>query len=146
MGVHSCWIYLPSSLPHCQGPQPLGLTPAVKNFLVTQSLRTWSSQLCSCLDVLFAMSITWEAIASCLWRMALLVKSPQGHCKGTFFALCAVCSVISSSLWPPMGCSPSGSSVHGIFQERIQEWVAISYSRRSSRPGMESASLALAGG
>ena len=32
----------------------------------------------------------------------------------------------------PMDCSPSGSSVHGIFQARILEWVAISFSRRSS--------------
>ena len=28
-----------------------------------------------------------------------------------------------------------GSSVHGISQARILEWIAISYSRRSSRPG-----------
>ena len=28
----------------------------------------------------------------------------------------------------PMDCSPLGSSVHGIFQARILEWVAISYS------------------
>ena len=28
--------------------------------------------------------------------------------------------------------SPSGSSVHGIFQVRILEWVAISYSKQSS--------------
>ena len=34
----------------------------------------------------------------------------------------------------PMDCSPPGSSVHGIFQARILEWVAISFSRRSSRP------------
>ena len=34
----------------------------------------------------------------------------------------------------PMGCSPPGSSVHGIFQARILEWVAISFSRGSSRP------------
>ena len=27
-----------------------------------------------------------------------------------------------------MGCSPSGSSVLGIFQARILEWVAISFS------------------
>ena len=27
-----------------------------------------------------------------------------------------------------MVCSPQGSSVHGIFQARIPEWVAISYS------------------
>ena len=31
-----------------------------------------------------------------------------------------------------MGCSPPGSSVHGISQARILEWVAISFSRRSS--------------
>ena len=30
-----------------------------------------------------------------------------------------------------MDCSPPGSSVHGIFQARILEWVAISFSRRS---------------
>ena len=28
----------------------------------------------------------------------------------------------------PMDCSPSGSSVHGLFQARILEWVAISFS------------------
>ena len=33
-----------------------------------------------------------------------------------------------------MDCSPSGSSIHGIFQARILEWVAISSSRGSSRP------------
>ena len=32
-------------------------------------------------------------------------------------------------------CSLSGSSVHGIFQARILEWVAISFSGRSSQPG-----------
>ena len=30
-----------------------------------------------------------------------------------------------------MGCNPPGSSVHGIFQARILEWVAISFSRGS---------------
>ena len=33
-----------------------------------------------------------------------------------------------------MDCSLPASSVHGIFQARILEWVAISFSRRSSRP------------
>ena len=37
-------------------------------------------------------------------------------------------------LCDPMDCSPPGSSVHGIFQARILEWVAISSSRGSSRP------------
>ena len=33
-----------------------------------------------------------------------------------------------------MDCSPPGSSVHGISQARILEWVAISSSRGSSQP------------
>ena len=45
------------------------------------------------------------------------------------------CSVaqLCLTLWDPMDCSPPGSSVHGIFQARILEWVAISFSRGSSR-------------
>ena len=38
------------------------------------------------------------------------------------------------TLYNPMDCSLPGSSVHGIFQARILEWVAISFSRRSSQP------------
>ena len=34
----------------------------------------------------------------------------------------------------PMDCSPPGSSIHGIFQATVLEWVAISFSRGSSRP------------
>ena len=34
----------------------------------------------------------------------------------------------------PMDCSLPGSSVHGILQASILVWVAISFSRRSSRP------------
>ena len=52
------------------------------------------------------------------------------------------------TLCDPMDCSPPGSSVHGIFQARILEWVSISYFRGSSDPGMEPTSLvspALAG-
>ena len=34
----------------------------------------------------------------------------------------------------PMDCSPPGSSVHGILQAKILEWVAISFSRGSAQP------------
>ena len=37
-------------------------------------------------------------------------------------------------LCDPMDCSLPGSSVHGIFQAIVLEWVAISFSRGSSRP------------
>ena len=36
------------------------------------------------------------------------------------------------TLCDPVDCSPPGSSVHGILQARILEWVAISFSRGSS--------------
>ena len=36
------------------------------------------------------------------------------------------------TLCGPMNCSLPGSSVHGIFQARILEWVAISFPRRST--------------
>ena len=36
------------------------------------------------------------------------------------------------TLCDPMDCSLPGSSVHGIFQARVLEWVAISFSRVSS--------------
>jgi len=48
-----------------------------------------------------------------------------------------------------MDCSPPDSSVHGILQARILEWVAISSSREFSQPrdGTQApASPALAGG
>ena len=41
------------------------------------------------------------------------------------------------TLCEPMDRSPPGSSVHGILQARIMEWVAISFSRGSSDSGIE---------
>ena len=38
------------------------------------------------------------------------------------------------TLCDPMDCSLPHSSVHGIFQARVLEWVAISFSRGSSQP------------
>ena len=37
------------------------------------------------------------------------------------------------TLCEPVDRSPQGSSVHGIFQARILEWLAISYSSRSAQ-------------
>ena len=38
------------------------------------------------------------------------------------------------TLCDPMDCSLPGSSVHGIFQATVLEWIAISFSRGSSQP------------
>ena len=42
-----------------------------------------------------------------------------------------------------MGCSPPGSFVHGIFQARIPEWVAMPPPGELSDPGIKSVSPAL---
>ena len=47
-----------------------------------------------------------------------------------------VCVLVTQSYLPPcdlMDCRRPGSSVHGILQARILEWVAIPFSRVSSR-------------
>ena len=36
---------------------------------------------------------------------------------------------LSPTFYDPMDCSQPGSSVHGIFQARVLEWVAISFSK-----------------
>ena len=57
---------------------------------------------------------------------AILEQPPSGCC----FLVAKSCL----TLCDPLGYNPPGSSVHRIFQARILEWVAISFSRGSSRP------------
>ena len=45
-----------------------------------------------------------------------------------------MCAKSCLTPYDPMDCRPPGSSVHGIFQARILQWVAFSYSRESSPP------------
>ena len=47
------------------------------------------------------------------------------------------------TLCNPMCCSLPGSSIHRIFQARVLEWVAISFSRGSSRPRDQTATFLL---
>ena len=46
----------------------------------------------------------------------------------------AGCTELSRTLCDPMDCSRPGSSVHGILQARILEWVVMPSSRESSQP------------
>ena len=43
-------------------------------------------------------------------------------------------ALLCPTLCDPMDYSLSGSSIHGIFQARVLEWIAISFSRGSSQP------------
>ena len=55
---------------------------------------------------------------------------------------CLVCQILCS----PMDCSLPGSSVHGTFQVRILEWVAMPSSRGSSQPSDWTHVSGIAGG
>ena len=68
------------------------------------------------------------------WQADSLPSMLPGKPKEDFCYCC--CSVTQScpTLCDPMDCSLPGSSVHGIFQARILEWVAISFSEGSSQP------------
>ena len=76
----------------------------------------------------------WNFLCSALGACFILFCPLKGHLM--LWSWGCYCSVAKSGLtfWDPMDCSPSGSSVHGILQARILEWVAISFSRESSRP------------
>ena len=50
---------------------------------------------------------------------------------------------MASTLCDPVDRNPPSSSVHGILQARILEWVTIPSSRGSSWPGMEAGSPTL---
>ena len=52
------------------------------------------------------------------------------HCITSWKLVTQSCPTLCNS----MDCSPPGSSVHGILQVRILEWVAIPFSRGSSQP------------
>ena len=56
-----------------------------------------------------------------------------------------VCAQLCPALCDPVNCSLSGTSVHGILQATILEWVAIASSRDIPDPGTEPMSPALAG-
>ena len=77
---------------------------------------------------LLIIPILWH-FSKCLWGPLLL------------FSL-----YVCPTLCNPMDCSLPGSSVHGISQAKILEWVAVSFSRGSSEPRDWTPFPALAGG
>ena len=72
---------------------------------------------------------------SIYWLNLLAVQGTLKLLQLLFTLLCCTKSPQSClTLCNPMDYSPQVSSVHGILQARVLEWVAISFSRRSSQP------------
>ena len=116
----------------------------ITSFLVTLMLLAWKPHLNHCpqeetqvsLGVQSALRITAQVLTaprearrrqSHVGPLCLSTFSDQGACMLSHF----IC------IWlfvDPMGCSPPGSSVHGILQARTLEWVAMPSSMGSSWP------------
>ena len=93
-------------------------------------------------------SLIWKDICTptfiaALFTTAKIWKQPKcPSISERLKKMCYICTVeycvlshsVMSDSRDPMDCSLPASSVHGILQVRILEWVAISFSRRSSWP------------
>ena len=67
----------------------------------------------------------------CLWISLFaftLTSIPVFFSSHANFPLCVLVAQSCPTLCDPMDCSPPGSSVHGILQARILEWIAILFS------------------
>ena len=67
------------------------------------------------------------------------LREPHWTFQFKLVLVAQLCLILSD----PLDCSPPDSSVHGILQARILEWVAISFSRGSSQSRDQTGSPAL---
>ena len=95
---------------------------------LTSPTRDGTCALCSGNTVL-TTGPSWKSQES-------LTQSP-GKFSGSVLVDWAVLSpsVLSDSC-DPIDCNLPGSSVHGILQARVLEWVAVSFSRHLPNPGL----------
>ena len=117
-------------IPTCRfSPSPSNSTPAqVLQFSLILMPSTWSS---------FRSFPPFPASdAKCRSRLSpvLLTHWLQIRASHVLLLTCVLVVQLCPTLCDPMDCSPPGSSVHGILQAGILEWVAIAFSRGSSRP------------
>ena len=92
----------------------------------------WKRMSEKCSENIFYLPSTLVPKGGFEQKMVLMSVTRLVKCYGCL-CLC-VCARLHLTLWDPLDCSPSGSSVHGISQARILEWVPTSYSRGFSRP------------
>ena len=108
------------------------------------------SRLCSAAQVLTTALRVCSSPRRLQFKEGLWLLNPQGQARYSdtswgFNWCLLIPNVFVTQLCPPlsdpMDCSPPGSSVHGILQARVLEWVAIPFSRGSSptqgsKPGL----------
>ena len=121
----------------------------MRTSLTVQLLRIWASTHCrGCEFNLCSVSGWGTKIPHAMWpkkkmymnhaifriSTSLPIVSRRLSCKYLLSESESEVTQSCPTLCDPMGLNLPGSSVHGIFQARVLEWVAISFSRRSPRP------------
>ena len=104
-------------------------------------LQSMGSQRVRATERLTSNTETSKSPPRCIIRNAVLHIHPKNVCVYEIISFIYDYKYIGGGLnamsFPtlsdPMDCSLPGSSVHGILQVRILEWVAISFSRGSSQ-------------
>ena len=86
------------------------------------------------------------SVSSYLLELQPDLGPPQSSMTPSCVCVCVLVAQSCPTLCSPMDCSPPGSSVHGILQVRILEWVAIPFSRGSSQPRDRTWVSCIAGG
>ena len=122
------------------------LRPAVQALSHTDSLNSASSRSLRAVPVVDFLPSTTKNLPRSL---PALVSVPISRWNLVYMVECIYYITLFSGVYTeserevaqscptlcgPVDCSPSGSSIHGILQARILEWVAISFSRGSSQP------------
>ena len=83
----------------------------------------------SLMDKLHSSRILYKTYGE---KLDPIIRACKGNLHSPFAVLCAQSIQSYPTLCDPMDCSPPDSSVHGILQARILEWVAMPSSRGSS--------------
>ena len=108
-------------------------------FLSTQGRSMWPSEMLASSIVIshlmFNPAQCTKKFRGKHWKTITIGLCVQQMEKACYFCVQLVISMLCPTLCDPMDYSPPGSSVHGIFQARRLEWVAIPFSRGSFRPG-----------
>ena len=139
----SCSVVSNSLRPHGLGPAKLlspwdfpgkniavGCHSFLQGIFLTQGIELGSPTLNA--DSLPSEPSGKTTITSTKCTIFLNLKNKTSYLNYLLLHCC--CLVVQSrlTLCSPTDCSLPDSSVHGIFQARILQWVAFSYSRRSS--------------
>ena len=96
--------------------------------VLTDTPQAWE---CATLLLLLGLDLEWCR------GFPISRKHEDQVVKGAWTGVCLLCAKLPKScliLWDLRDCSIPGSSVHGILQARILEWVAMLSPRGSSQP------------